>query len=99
MIYSIFNNGTRTYDYYDDGRPSTATHQSPPGRLGPTSLGATPEEAAYRLPSGATKVGSGSLARGRIASLGGFTDMFSWPPSPGMLIAAGVAYLAWRHFR
>lgn len=70
MKYSVWNDNARRYDYYQTSETGP-THAPPPSHLRPKSeLGATPEEAAYRLPSHAAPAGSGDLAQGRIASLG-----------------------------
>lgn len=70
MIYSVWNIGAQRYDYFEAPAKS-ATHAGPPPVKSSSSLGATPDQAAWRLPAGAKHVGSGELARGRIASLGG----------------------------
>lgn len=96
MIYSVYNYGTKSYDYYDDGRPSPTHAGAPPvsATLGDT-IGVAPEAAAWRLPIGVTKIGSGSMPRGRVATAGGMGDV-----DAGRLgmIAIG-AYLAWRLLR
>lgn len=94
MIYSVYNYGARSYDYYDDGKPS-GTHAGAPPIISMGGIGETPEAAAWRVPVGAKKIGSGDLPRGRVASLGG--DPGSDLPRLG--IAIGLAYVAWRVFR
>lgn len=96
MRFSVYNYGTKSYDYYDDGQPSS-THAGPPpiATLG-DAVGESPEGAAWRVPLGAKKVGSGELPQGRVASLGGFVS------DSGALrlgVIALAAYFAWRHFR
>lgn len=70
MIYSVWNRARGTFDYYQTSEvapthaPTAAHVQTVHG------LGATPDEAAWQLPPGARRIGSGPVARGRIASLG-----------------------------
>jgi hypothetical protein len=96
--YSVWNNGTRSYDYYvAPGTPDI--HAGAPPRVHGSALGATPEQAAWRLPFGSRRAGSGEMPQGRIASLGdagggGFLS------SPGTTIVyAALGYLLWRTFR
>ncbi len=96
MIYSVWNYATRQYDYYQAGQ-HTATHAgAPPVRAGASALGATPEQAAWPLPAGAQRIGSGPYARGRVASLSGPLDSLGIPT---WLLVAGGAFIAWRYFR
>lgn len=93
-VYSVYRYGTKSYDYYDDGRP-TPTHASSPSKISLGGIGESPEQAAWRLPPGAKKIGSGEMPRGRIASLGGLSS-----GDPVTLAGLGVlAYFAWRAFR
>lgn len=100
MIYSVWNIATRQYDYYRGGA-ITGTHAgTPPARLFTPEIGATPDQIAWTLPEGATHIGSGSIARGRIASKsGGVLGDFEALGIPSYLILAGVVYAAWRVFR
>lgn len=69
-MYSVWNYAKGAYDYYQ-GPPSGTTHAgTPPRARGKTQVGSTPEQAAWPLPVGAKKVGSGVNPQGRIASLG-----------------------------
>lgn len=70
MIYSVWNQTKRAFDYYQTSEvgPTHAPAAAHVSMVG--GLGATPEEAAWRLPAGARKIGSGATARGRIAALG-----------------------------
>lgn len=93
MIYSVWNTATRAYDYFEAPTSSSATHAgAPPKSLVASSLGATPEQAAWSLPVSAKKVGSGELPRGRIASRGG---ELAGIPTTWILIGIG-AILWWR---
>ncbi len=67
MKYSVFNNATRRYDYYQ-AQGDNAIHAGAPPRSSQFQLGATPEQAAWPLPAGAVRVGSGDVPEGRIAS-------------------------------
>ena len=83
----MWNNATRTYDYYDAGAPPRAAS---------SSLGATPEQAAWPLPADAVKTGSGEMPQGRIASTesGKFTiDL------PQSIFYAAIGYMIWRILR
>lgn len=92
MIYSVFNRSTKRYDYYQAGPASSATHAvAPPAPLVRSPLGATPSQAAWTLPAGATKLGSGDLARGRIAALGNDDDG-GFGIVPVLAIAGAVLY-------
>ncbi len=101
MTYSVYNPATRRYDYYETADPAP-THASAPRAVPKRALGATPEEAAHRLPALARKVGSGALPKGRVAStsalgggaLGDVADTMK--KHPLLSAAAGaVAYLLW----
>lgn len=95
MRYSIWNNATRAYDYYD-ARDTSATHAGAPPRSGSNALGATPDEAAWPLPADAVKVGAGEQPQGRIASheAGKFTiDL------PKSIFYAAIGYALWRILR
>ena len=95
MKFSVWNNGTRAYDYYESsGTPPI--HAGAPPRASSSALGATPDEAAWPLPADAVKTGSGELPQGRIASrdAGKFTiDL------PQSVIYAAIGYVLWRILR
>lgn len=98
MIFSVYQYGSKSYDYYDDGQPSTTHAGAPP--LGSTSsadIGRTPEASAWRVPIGATKIGSGEMPRGRVASMGGVAEGGGGLVKYGALACA--VYLAWRYLR
>lgn len=98
VIYSVWNPATRSYDYWQ-ATERTGTHApNPAPMIGSSELGATPEEAAWRLPAHARRIGSGDLPRGRIASLGG--DDAAAPASvPSYVWWGAGALLAWRFLR
>lgn len=93
-IYSVYNYDRRLYDYYEGPGPS-GTHAGAPPLLSLGGIGATPDAAAWRLPAGSRKIGSGEMPRGRIASLGEFRAGDGL--KLGMLGLS--AYLAWRYLR
>lgn len=92
MIWSCWNYKTKQFDYYQGGQ-ATGTHApASPKPLVAPAMGSTPDEAAWRLPPGAAKIGSGPIARGRIASLG---DDGSSLSSLAVPIAIGVGLFVW----
>lgn len=97
MRYSVYDYTRRVYDYYDAPGPDGSHAGSPPmSETSSSEIGASPDAAAWRLPIGASKVGSGQFPQGRIASLSGA----EWFTSPKH-IAVGllIAYAGWRMFR
>lgn len=96
MRYSVYDYTRHAYDYYEAPGPGGTHAGSPPAPRGVGDIGAPPNRASWKLPSGARKVGSGYLPQGRIATLDG-ADALS---SPTTLIAyAAIAYVAWRILR
>ncbi len=92
--YSIWDHATKRYDYYR-GLGDGATHAGAPTIRSNSDIGSVPELAAWRLPPGAVKIGSGDLPQGRIASLGAFESGDGL--RLGMLALA--AYVAWKVLR
>jgi hypothetical protein len=91
MKYSVWNNGTRSYNYFDaPGTPGI--HAGAPPRVHGSELGATPDQAAWPLPPGAVKTGSGELPQGRIAS----TDSSHGFDFNKVFLYAAVGYFVWR---
>lgn len=74
MIYSVYNPTSKTYDYYEGPGPGGTHAGTPPIARGRNALGATPEQASWKVPAGAKRVGRGPVARGRIAELGGLSS-------------------------
>ena len=106
MIYSVWNQAARRYDYYETSEPAATVNAPAPKHLRPAKLGLTPIQASWPLPASARAVGSGADARGRIAhrrggELAGVTDsLFGVVSSPmGFVVAAGLAYAAWRVYK
>jgi hypothetical protein len=67
-MYSVMNTRSRQYDYYETGEAEPWHAGRPPTPSAASSLGAVPEEAAWRLPSSAKYTGSGDTAKGHVAS-------------------------------
>ena len=92
MIYSVLDRGSRQYDYYET--PEAEPWHSPPPPKAKTSspLGAIPEDAAWKLPAGARRVGRGERPKGRIAVTHGsptsLGDLMSDAPVIGLAAAA-----------
>lgn len=93
--YSVYDYNRRRFDYYDAPGPGGSHADSPPKARHERDIGAPPEAAAWRLPSGATKVGSGDRPQGRIASMDGADAVagHAW------LIAAAALLIAWKVLR
>jgi hypothetical protein len=71
VIYSVWNQGARQYDYYEAPTVQNSANTPVPKHIRAKPLGATIDQAAWPLPSTAKLVGRGKLAQGRIASRGG----------------------------
>ena len=71
MIYSVWNQGARVYDYYQSPEVQHTLNTPVPKHIRPKEYGVTVDQASWPLPASARKVGSGELAKGRIASRGG----------------------------
>lgn len=103
MRYSVWNYGTRAYDYFESpdapathaGTPPVARRGLLPLRNG-EALGATPDQAAWPLPKGARKVGAGVIPQGKIATLGDVSDLGS---SSWLEIGLAAGALWWLFFR
>lgn len=98
MIYSVYNYGTRSYDYYQGGEVGGTHAPIPPkGRGGISGMGMTADAAAWPLPAGAHKIGSGAEARGRIAripgSVGALGDIQTGLEEGLVMAAVGLAVL------
>ncbi len=94
LTYSVWSPQKRGYDYYEAPGNLRAGVIAPRPSISASSvLGATVDEAARRLPSGAKYVGSGELARGMIATRnsGAALGAFDVGAVPLWAIALGVA--------
>ena len=68
MIYSVWNQGARAYDYYESPELQKTLNTPIPSHIPSKDMGATVAQAAWPLPASARKVGSGEFAKGRVAS-------------------------------
>jgi hypothetical protein len=98
VIYSIYNYGTRSYDYYQGGEVGGTHAPIPPkGKGGVPGMGLTADAAAWPLPAGAKKIGTGAEARGRIAkitsSVGALGDIQDGLEEGLVMAAAAIALL------
>jgi len=92
--FSVYNYATKAYDYYE-APGSRPTHAGAPMILSLGGVGVSPDDAAWKLPPGAKKVGSGELPRGRIASLEGLPG----GDTTKLVLLGAAAFLAWRYLR
>lgn len=100
MRYSVYDYDRKVYNYFDGPGPAGTHATAPPVSSGRSELGATVEQASWKVPPGAKRVGSGELPQGRIASMGGLGDIMIGGSSLGRVgVFAVVGYLLWRHFR
>jgi hypothetical protein len=100
VIYSVYDPDRKIYDYYEAPGPRGTHATAPPVPLAQGQLGATVDQAAWKVPPGAKKIGAGDLPRGRIAAMGGLGDIVIGGQSVTRIAIFGaLAYLAWRHFR
>jgi hypothetical protein len=100
LTYSVWNTDTRQYDYYRGPGPGGTHAGSPPRRRSKTALGASPEDAAWKLPPSAVKTGSGDIPVGRIASIGNASALgIDTSDVVSVAVIAGLAYLAWEALR
>lgn len=100
MIFSVWNQGTRRYDYYESPQPEASANVEKPRHLRTRKLGSTVTQAAWPLPANARMVGSGDQAHGRIASRGGSAlgaadDGGMGTVKIGMLLLSG--FLLWKY--
>jgi len=94
MTFSVYSYPKKAYEYFTapyDGKTHSGT---PPTARGSSSkgLGYTPEDAAWKLPIGARKVGEGPTPKGKIASMGDAPDATT---GTSWVTIAGVAAVAW----
>ena len=68
MTYSVWNGALKRYDYYED-RLADKYGEAPSPNLPKKTVAST--QAAWTLPADATPVGSGTVAKGRVATRGG----------------------------
>ena len=103
MVYSVWDNINRKYDYYKDAVVNTDTHSPKPKHLKATKMGLTPEQASWPLPPTAKKIGSGQAGALQISSRKSVgtkkgLDDFELPPFRGINIAlyGAAGYLTYK---
>jgi hypothetical protein len=98
MIYSVWDHARRVYNYFETPNKSSAINAPKPGHLRAATLGMTPDEAAWPLPSDARLAGSGKYPKGRIAvqkrALAGLGILPDLTPANMILIGA-VGFFVW----
>jgi hypothetical protein len=101
MTYSVWDHAARRYDYYQTPNNDTAAHAPKPKHLrGGNKLGLTPDQAAWPLPAGAMRTGSGKYPKGMIASRGGGKGLgqilgLDFTPT-NILILGALGYMVWK---
>lgn len=68
MIFSVWNQGTSQFDYFETDELQQKLNAPKPSHLVQRTLGATPEQAAWPLPRNARPIGTGPNAIGRVAA-------------------------------
>lgn len=101
MIYSVWNQPSRSYDYYEAPDKQLGANTPSPKHIDTLKLGVPVDRAGWPLPGNAVKVGSGDRAKGRIASRPGASraGLGAIPMDPNTLgiIGMGVAaFLLWK---
>lgn len=100
MIYSVYDHNRRVYDYYEGDGPRGTHAGAPPAPLFTSDIGATVEQAAWKVPPGSRKIGSGDLPKGRIAAMGGIGDISIGGKSLSTIaVYGGLAYVLWRSLK
>lgn len=99
MIYSVWNQPSRQYDYYRCTKlQKKANTPKPTHLLRSAKLGLTVNQAAWPLPKDAIRIGSGPYARGRVASLSG-SPMGAFDLDTNLVGFVGLglaAFLLWK---
>jgi len=67
MIYSVWDQSKRAYDYYKTKNGHNKVNSPAPKHIPSQKLGTTIPAAAWPLPAGAKHIGSGDTAKGRVA--------------------------------
>jgi len=67
MIYSVWNQSKRAYDYYKTKNGYNKVNSPAPKHIPSQKLGTTIPAAAWPLPAGARHIGSGDTAKGRVS--------------------------------
>jgi hypothetical protein len=101
VIYSVWNQPARQYDYYETATVQKGANTPSPSHIRSSSLGATIDQASWPLPASARKVGSGEFAKGRIGSRGGGNPLtlgaFNMDTNTVVMLGLGAAaFMLWR---
>lgn len=99
MMYSVWNQGAKAFDYYETPEQQQVLNTPSPKHIHSRGLGATLDQALWPLPQHATKVGRGEFAKGKIASPGN-TSLGSIPMDANTIGMVGLglaAFLLWRN--
>jgi hypothetical protein len=94
VIYSVWNQGAGRFDYFEDGVPNAKANAPKPSHLVSRELGSTVDQAAWPLPAGARRTGSGSVAIGRVATRKSAAALGDFVLSDSPLIKAGLLLFA-----
>lgn len=96
MIYSVWNQGAKLYNYFETPEVADRANAPKPSHIPAGKFGATPEVAAWPLPTDSKPIGQGPLPQGRIASTessasaGAGARLWKWA------IFGGVGYATYR---
>ena len=99
MVYSVWDHARRVYDYYETPKTSSAINAPKPGHLRAATLGTTPDDAAWPLPSDARKIGEGKYPRGHIATRKGGLAGLGFLPDltpTNMLLIGAFGFFVWK---
>lgn len=101
MIYSVYNYGSRGFDYYEAAEKPTAHAGKPTGSSffggsGENGKPIAPEQAAWRVPVGARRAGSGPTPKGRIAALG---ELDGFDSTTSILALGVIGYFAYKFWK
>ncbi len=93
MVFSVWNGPQKRYDYYQAG--DNGYGKAPD--TGHLSSGSTVAavRAGYRLPPGARMIGSGDVAKGMIASIGGGSALGGFVDG-GAIGLVVLAFFIWK---
>jgi hypothetical protein len=96
MIYSVWNQPARKYDYFESNGVQAVANTPTPKHVRSRRSGVSIESALWPLPGGSVKVGSGDLVRGRLASPRAGLSGFMPTSTAGMVGLGLAAYILWR---
>ncbi|MDP2607318.1 MAG: hypothetical protein Q8S00_32675 [Deltaproteobacteria bacterium] len=92
MIYSVWNQGKKLYDYYETNVEQNRVNAPKPS-IPTGKFGSTIEQSSWKLPIGSKMVGSGDHAKGRIAVSGVSFGGFDLTPMKIISIAGAIIFL------